>query len=88
MIAAGIDIGSPEEYQVAPLPAAVNIIEKDFEKGVALLPKEKGGIVYCNGGGRSYSAYRKLMKLAYPSIYQAILSEWKEAGLPVVKSQL
>jgi hypothetical protein len=30
-------------------------------------------------------AYRKLMKLAYPSIAQTTFTEWKEAKLPLEK---
>jgi hypothetical protein len=29
-----------------------------------------------------------LMKLAYPTIFQTTLAEWKEAGFPVVESKL
>ena len=39
--------------------------------------------MYCNTGGRSYNAYRKLMKLAYPDIAQTTFAEWKDAGMPV-----
>jgi hypothetical protein len=38
---------------------------------------------YCNSGGRSYNAYRKLMKLGYKNINQSIFADWKEQGLPI-----
>jgi hypothetical protein len=41
--------------------------------------------VYYNTGGRSYTAYRKLIKLAYPTIAQTLFADWKEAGMPVEK---
>ena len=46
-----VDARTADEYQVAHLVGAVNITEKDFEKSLALLPKEKGALVvlYCNG---------------------------------------
>lgn len=31
--------------------------------------------------GRSYTAYRKLMKLASPNIYQTLFAVWKESGM-------
>ncbi len=83
-----VDVRDEFEFAEGHIAGAINIPAETFASKSGVLPKEKGIIVYCNSGGRSYSAYRKLMKLAYPSIYQAILSEWKEAGLPVVKSQL
>ena len=46
------------------------------------LDKEKKIVVYCNSGGRSYGAYRKLMKLGYKKIFQVTFADWKEAGLP------
>lgn len=83
-----VDVRDEFEFAEGHIEGAINIPAETFASKSGVLPKEKGIIVYCNSGGRSYSAYRKLMKLAYPSIYQAILAEWKEAGLPVVKSQL
>lgn len=83
-----VDVRDEFEFAEGHIEGAINIPAESFAAKSGVLPKEKGIIVYCNSGGRSYSAYRKLMKLAYPSIYQAIFAEWKEAGLPVVKSQL
>jgi len=50
-----------------------------------VLEKEKKIVVYCNSRGRSYNAYRKLTKLGYPNISQAIFADWQESGLPVEK---
>ncbi|QXE92078.1 rhodanese-like domain-containing protein [Geomonas subterranea] len=83
-----VDVRDEFEFAEGHIEGAINIPAETFAAKSGVLPKEKGIIVYCNSGGRSYSAYRKLMKLAYPSIFQAILAEWKEAGFPVVKSQL
>jgi hypothetical protein len=30
-------------------------------------------------------AYRKLMRMEYKNIHQALFSDWKEAGMPVEK---
>jgi len=42
-------------------------------------------VVYCNTVGRSYAAYRKLMKLVYPNIYLTLFAEWKDSGMQVGK---
>jgi rhodanese-related sulfurtransferase len=52
------------EFRDSHLPDAVNIPVETFALRSETLPKEKMIIVYCNTGGRSYTAYRKLMKLA------------------------
>ncbi|MBJ6725592.1 rhodanese-like domain-containing protein [Geomesophilobacter sediminis] len=83
-----VDVRDEFEFAEGHVEGAINIPAESFAVKSGGLPKEKGIIVYCNSGGRSYMAYRKLMKLAYPKIYQAIFDEWKKAGYPVVKSQL
>lgn len=83
-----VDVRDEFEFADGHIAGAINIPAETFAAKSGVLPKDKEIIVYCNSGGRSYMAYRKLTKLAYPTIFQAIFSEWKEAGLPVVKSQL
>jgi len=83
-----VDARTKDEFQQAHIAGAINILAESFAAKSGVLPKEKGIIVYCNSGGGSYASYRKLIKLAYPKIYQAILADWKDAGFPVVKSQL
>ena len=81
-----VDVRAESEYKKeGHIPGAVNIPLETFASRSEVLPKEKMVIVYCNAGGRSYSAYRKLMKLAYPSIAQALFADWKEAGMPIEK---
>lgn len=83
-----VDVRDEFEFAEGHIAGAINIPAETFAAGSGVLPKDKSIVVYCNSGGRSYLAYRKLMKLAYPSIFQATLAQWKEAGLPVVKSEL
>ena len=83
-----VDVRDEFEFAEGHIAGAVNIPAETFASKSGVLPKDKGIIVYCNSGGRSYMAYRKLMKLAYPTIFQSLFAEWKEAGFPVVKSQL
>lgn len=80
-----VDVRDESEYREGHIPTAINIPVETFAAKSEVLPKEKKIIVYCNTGGRSYTAYRKLMKLAYPNIYQTIFADWKEAGQQVEK---
>jgi len=80
-----VDVRDPEEYQAGHIPGAVNIPVATFAGKSGSLDKEKRIVVYCNSGGRSYNAYRKLQKLGYEKINQAILADWQGAGLPVEK---
>ncbi len=80
-----VDVRDEPEFKEGHIPTAINIPVETFALRSEVLPKEKKIIVYCNTGSRSYNAYRKLMKLAYPSMYQAIFADWKEAGMPVEK---
>ena len=78
-----IDVRDPDEYAEAHIPGSINIPVAVFASRSEVLDKKKKIVVYCNSGGRSYNAYRKLMKLGYKNINQTIFADWKEAGLPV-----
>jgi rhodanese-related sulfurtransferase len=80
-----IDVREEAEYKDGHIPTAINIPSETFASKQDTLHKDKKIIVYCNTGSRSYMAYRKLIKMAYPTIYQALYSEWKEAKLPIEK---
>jgi rhodanese-related sulfurtransferase len=80
-----VDVRNEIEFKEGHIPTAINIPAESFALKSDVLPKEKKIIVYCNSGSRSYTAYRKLMKLAYPSIAQAVFADWKEAGMAVEK---
>ncbi|MFC1843922.1 rhodanese-like domain-containing protein [Thermodesulfobacteriota bacterium] len=78
-----VDVRDPEEFIEDHIPGAINMPLKNFAFGSGVLDKKKKIVVYCNSGGRSYGAYRKLMKLGYKNICQAIFADWKESALPV-----
>lgn len=78
-----VDVRDPDEFAEGHIPGSINIPVASFASQSEILDKKKQVIVYCNSGGRSYNAYRKLMKLGYKNINQAIFADWKEAGLPV-----
>ncbi len=80
-----VDVRAPQEYTDGHIPGAINIPAERFASLSGGLVKEKRIIVYCNSGGRSYNAYRKLQKMDFRSISQAIFADWQEAGLPVAK---
>lgn len=80
-----VDVRDQAEFAAGHIPGAINIPVAVFAAGSGVLDKEKRIIVYCNSGGRSYNAYRKLQKLAYPKISQAIFADWEFDGLPVEK---
>lgn len=80
-----VDVRDAEEFKEGHISGAINIPVAEFAAKSEALDKDKKIIVYCNSGGRSYNAYRKLMKLGYADINQAIFADWKEAGLPVAK---
>ncbi len=78
-----VDVRDKNEYDEGHIPGAINIPAAAFAAGSKVLDKEKKIIVYCNSGGRSYNAYRKLTKLGYGNINQALLADWQAAGFPV-----
>ncbi len=80
-----VDVRDESEYEDGHIPGAINIPVETFAARSEVLPKEKKIVVYCNSGGRSYSAYRKLMKLAYPNIFQTLFADWKESGQQIEK---
>ena len=80
-----VDVRDPQEFAEGHIPGAINIPSDKFAAGSAVLDKEKLVVVYCKSGGRSYTAYRKLQKLDYSKIAQAIFADWEEAGLAVIK---
>jgi len=78
-----VDVRDPDEFKEGHIPGAVNLPLQNFASGSGILDKHKTIVVYCNSGGRSYGAYRKLMKLGYKKIFQAIYADWKGAGLQI-----
>lgn len=80
-----VDVRDPKEFAEGHVAGAINIPVETFAAKSGVLDKGKQIIVYCNSGGRSYNAYRKLQKLAYPNIAQMIFADWQKDGLPIAK---
>lgn len=81
-----VDVRDPSEFAAGHIPGAINLPAAEFAAASGSLDKAKRIVVYCNSGGRSYNAYRKLQKLAYPNIAQALYADWRAAQLPVETS--
>ena len=80
-----VDVRDEKEFAEEHIPGALNIPAAQFAARSAGLDKEKKIIVYCNSGGRSYNAYRKLQKMDYKNIGQVIFADWQDDGLTVAK---
>jgi rhodanese-related sulfurtransferase len=80
-----VDVRDAKEFAEDHVPGAINIPVETFAVGSSVLDKNKQIVVYCNSGGRSYNAYRKLQKLAYPNIVQMIFADWQAEKLPIEK---
>lgn len=80
-----VDARDAAEFLEGHIPSAINIPAETFASKSGILPKETKIIVYCNTGSRSYLAYKKLVGLAYPRIYQTLFADWKAAGMTIVK---
>ncbi len=80
-----VDVRDEAEFREGHISTAINIPAEQIATRSDVLPKEKKIVVYCNSGSRSYMAYRKLMRMEYKSIHQAIFADWKEAGYQVAQ---
>jgi len=84
-----LDVRTPDEYRSGHMIKAKNIdwSGNDFEKQVALLDKTKPVLLYCQRGGRSESAAKKLRGLGFKEVYDLDggLSAWQAARLPVTR---
>jgi len=80
-----VDVRDAKEFAEGHVPGAINIPVDTFAASSGVLDKNRQIVVYCNSGGSSYNAYRKLLKLAYPNIAQMIFADWKADKLPVAQ---
>jgi rhodanese-related sulfurtransferase len=83
-----IDVRTPAEFKAGHVPGAVNIDigDKDFEKKVEALDKDKTYVVHCQRGGRSARAVEK-MKSKVDKLFDFTggMHAWQQAGKPVEK---
>jgi len=82
-----IDIRNRDEYNVEHLRGAKNIPLDQLDKRHEKLPRDKEIVVYCQTGGRSIRAIRKLEVAGFSQLYHMHegLRGWKKAGYPTRK---
>jgi rhodanese-related sulfurtransferase len=84
-----IDTRTKEEYDEAHIFSAISIPEKDFDKAIYLLPKDKGVLLVVYGNDREIETIKKWADKAADAGYIdiAIYSEgfqvWKTNKMPI-----
>lgn len=66
-----IDVRSPQEYAEGHLDGAICIPEYDIQNEIAKkgIDKNQKIVLYCDSGGRSKKAQKKLEKMGYSAVY-------------------
>ena len=82
-----IDVRTPDEYSAGHLVNARNIDwnGNSFDAQIKTIDKSTPVFVYCQAGGRSASASKKMRSSGFTKVYELDggFSDWKEAKLPV-----
>jgi len=81
-----LDVRTPGEYADGHLINAKNVDwnGNDFDAQIKMIDKSKPVFVYCQAGGRSESAAKKMRKEGYKEVYELKggFEEWQDAKLP------
>lgn len=66
-----LDIRSPQEFEEGHLQDAILLPEYELSNkaNIVLPEKQQYIVVYCNSGGRSRKAQKKLRKMGYNNVY-------------------
>ena len=82
-----IDVCSRDEFNVEHLRGAKNIPLDQLDKRHGKLPRDKDIVVYCQNGGRSVRAIRKLEVAGFSQLYHMHegLRGWRKTGYPTRK---
>lgn len=84
-----LDLRTPEELKDGMLENAVHMdyFQKEFEKKVKKLDKDKPYFLYCAGGGRSGETLALMKQLGFREVYnlEGGITAWKNADLPIEK---
>ena len=67
-----IDVRTPEEFQQGAIDGAINIDFNgtDFEKQLSQLDKNQPTLIYCQAGGRSGKALKKMRSMGFQEVYE------------------
>ena len=83
-----LDVRRPEELvEHGAIEGYVNIPIDELESRVSEIPKDRKVVVYCMRGGRAGRGAELLAKNGHTGIEFGGITEWKEAGLPVVQPE-
>ncbi len=64
-----LDVRTDKEYEQGHIPGAVHVPMADIGDKVKKLKKDKELVVYCQSGGRSIWAIKRLMGMGYKNLY-------------------
>jgi len=66
-----VDVRTPQEYTQGHLEGALNINFNDptFEQSIDQLDKSQPVFIYCQSGGRSGRAYKKMKNMGFSTVY-------------------
>jgi rhodanese-related sulfurtransferase len=64
-----LDVRTDKEYEQGHIPGAVHVPMSDIGDKVKKLKKDKELVVYCQSGGRSIWAIKRLMGMGYKNLY-------------------
>ena len=83
-----LDVRTHSEYTSSHLKNALLADwrdEKEFDRRISFIDKNKPVYVYCLGGGRSAEAAQKMRASGYNNVYELDggINAWKAAGKPV-----
>lgn len=86
-----IDVRTEEEYAAGHIEGAVNINigRLSFSEEIGKLDRDAIYLVYCRTGNRSYGAVTMMQEMGFQTIHHLVygITEWMNAGYPVVKPQ-
>lgn len=84
-----LDVRTPDEVAQGHIAGAsvLNIYDKDFERKLNLMQKDKPIYVYCRSGGRSGKAAQTMDANGFRSIFNLTggIGAWNDAKLPLEK---
>lgn len=87
-----LDVRTADEFGIDHLANATNldIYSEKFDSEINKLDKQKTYYVYCQRGGRSANAGKKLRKSGFKNVYELDggIASWTKDGKPVEKGKL
>ena len=85
-----LDVRTSLEFHDGHIEGALNIDVNlpSFSEELEQLDRNATYLVYCRSGNRSRTALRKMDDLGFTRVYHLTngITEWVDAGLPVIKS--